>query len=97
MSLPNARGRVSSEGIGFASGSGTNVSKRKRTWSAGMTGEDDVDEGEYGEMEQVDTGSRRDRRRLQNRLGQRAFPARPKINNEVLRSELTFDDPEILQ
>ena len=92
ISSRRERPRVSSEDAGFVAGSGAVVSKRKMTWSAGMGDDVDSGEGENGEMEQVGTGSRRDRRRLQNRLAQRAFRARSKINNQVVRLNLHFRD-----
>lgn len=71
---------------------GKRAHKRKLTWTPGMSAEgpnvsDEQKMRELLELERLEeggAGTRRDRRRLQNRLAQRAFRARSKVaNNEV--------------
>ena len=73
-------------------GRGKRGHKRKMTWSSGMASEGPnvskaQKEQELLELERLEQGgaaTRRERRRLQNRLAQRAFRARSKLQNNAV-------------
>ena len=76
-----------------STGRGTRGHKRKMTWTSGMASEapnvsQAQKQAELLELERLESGgpaTRRERRRLQNRLAQRAFRARSKLQNNAVR------------
>lgn len=93
--LKRSRGRRASESALANSGkNGKRAQKRKHTWTPGMAAEGPnvSAEQKIKELQDLDRlmaggpAFRRERRRLQNRLAQRAFRARSKISNKEVGS-----------
>lgn len=86
--------RTSDSSFARSNGSGKRGHKRKTTWCEGMAYEGpnvsrEQKEHELAQLERMeddaDPDERRARRRLQNRLAQRAFRARSKVHNREVR------------
>ncbi|KAK1920740.1 hypothetical protein DB88DRAFT_128327 [Papiliotrema laurentii] len=92
-----SRLRSTSEGDHFNKDNKNKDHKRKMTWTLGMAFEGlnisqaqkERDLMELGRLEQGGPTTRRERRRLQNRLAQRAFRARSKVQNAEAAARLT--------